>query len=343
VRRFIAAGCDIEAVDDEGASLMHILFDQRSNHSSCFDELVDLLFVEKMVKVPRKDGTLVLRLAIEARHPAHIIRKLIPDDLSIWDAKEDRRFTTLHAVVIPRASTSGTLVYRSQGTKQDDQYMIQTLEILLETQGININAKDQEGNTPLLTAASNCAAKTHDTRATIFKMLLESGADINAQNDNGDTVLHLLLLRGFNPGLLEILKFKPDVNATNNAGNTPLHVALGSDLDQSLAVRHLLKHNAKNYNESEEGKINCQIRNEKNLLAIHLGAQKDQAVAIRIMHEMGHILNIDAKTTKQETALHFATNQNNPSTAKLLVSLGADVNAADTYLVTPLHVSHLVS
>jgi ankyrin repeat protein len=322
---------------------MHILFDQHSHQLSCFEELVALLFVERMVKVPRKDGTLVLPLAIEARHPAHIIRKLIPDDLSLWNAEGDRKFTPLHTVVIPRTHSLGSLAFRSQGSGQDDLYMIQSLEIILEVQGININAKDQEGNTPLLTAASNCATTTQDMRATIFKMLLEIGADINARNDNGDTVLHFLLLRGFNPGLLEILKFKPDVNATNNAGDSPLHVALGSDFDQSLAVRHLLEYDTKNCGGLGEGKIDCQIKNGENLLAIHLGAMKDQVAAIRIMYEMGHILNIDARTTKQETPLHFATGQDNPSTARLLVGLGADVNAADIYLVTPLHVSQLVS
>lgn len=72
----------------------------------------------------------------------------------------------------------------------------------------------------LLTAASNCTEQMSDSRAQIFKKFLDSGADVNARNDNGWTVLHFLTMRGFNAGLFEVLKFKPEINSANAAGNT---------------------------------------------------------------------------------------------------------------------------
>lgn len=241
LRRLIAAGCDIEATDDEGTSLMHVLFERRSHEFPCYEELVDLLFVEKMVSTPRKDGILILPLAIRARHPADIIRRLIPSDLSLWNGKDDRKFTALHELVCPRPFiVPGARAPTVQSCSNDDFYMTQILDVLLEVEGVDINVKDQQGSTPLLTAAWNCTGTPNPSRASIFKKLLEKGANIHAQNDYGWGVLHFLVIRGFNLGLLEVLKFKPDVNMVNSLGNTPLHVAIGSNTDQSASVRLLL-------------------------------------------------------------------------------------------------------
>jgi hypothetical protein len=100
-----------------------------------------------MVSIPRKDGTLILPLAIRARHPAHIIRKLIPDDMSLWNAKDDRRFTPLHEVVVPRTIPTAGPGPSPQALDADEVYMMQTLEILLEVKGLDINVKNQQGNT----------------------------------------------------------------------------------------------------------------------------------------------------------------------------------------------------
>lgn len=147
IRRLIARGCDIEAIDDEGNSLMHVLFEWRSHQLPCFEELVALIFVSKMVSIPTKGGTLILLLAIRARQPAHIIRKLIPDDLSLWNAKEGRKFTPLHEVVVPRIFPRAGPGPSPQALEADEIYMMQTLEILLEVKGVDINVKNQQGNT----------------------------------------------------------------------------------------------------------------------------------------------------------------------------------------------------
>ena len=59
-------------------SLTHVPFENQSHLWAYYEDLVYLLFVDRMASIPRKDGTLALNWAIRARDPAHIVRKLIP-------------------------------------------------------------------------------------------------------------------------------------------------------------------------------------------------------------------------------------------------------------------------
>ena len=90
-RRVIAASSNIDVVDNEGMSLIHVMFEEQSHRLPCFEYLVYLLFVDRMVSIPRKNWTLALHWAIRARDPAHIVRNLIAKDLSVWNAKDDRK------------------------------------------------------------------------------------------------------------------------------------------------------------------------------------------------------------------------------------------------------------
>ncbi|MFZ4793714.1 MAG: ankyrin repeat domain-containing protein, partial [Blastocatellia bacterium] len=50
-------------------------------------------------------------------------------------------------------------------------------------QGLEVNANDNHGNTPL-----HCSAKVGNLKAC--KLLIENGADINRKNNNAGTALH---------------------------------------------------------------------------------------------------------------------------------------------------------
>jgi len=89
-----------------------------------------------------------------------------------------------------------------------------TIERLI-VKGVDVNAKDNRGNTPLHKAAIQ--------HMDIAELLITNGADVNTKNKYGYTPLHeaasarnldvakLLIARGAN------------VNARNNAGDTPLN------------------------------------------------------------------------------------------------------------------------
>jgi ankyrin repeat protein len=70
-----------------------------------------------------------------------------------------------------------------EAARRSDLNAVQTL---LKLKGVNLNVR-QNGMTPLLLAASSQASGAPE----IFKLLLESGADVNVRNSRNETVLYL--------------------------------------------------------------------------------------------------------------------------------------------------------
>jgi ankyrin repeat protein len=85
-------------------------------------------------------------------------------------------------------------------------------------QGAEINAKNEQGNTPVHVAVAS-------RQKEIVGLLAERGTDVNAANPRGDTPLHLAA-EADDRDIAELLIAKgADVNARNRQGRTPLHVA----------------------------------------------------------------------------------------------------------------------
>ena len=92
-------------------------------------------------------------------------------------------------------------------------------KVLLATDAQLVHARDTDGSTPL-----HCAAwKGHQE---VVALLLEAGADVNAQNHNehwGTTPLHAAA-HGNQAGIAQLLiEHGAEVNARDLNGKTPMH------------------------------------------------------------------------------------------------------------------------
>ena len=88
----------------------------------------------------------------------------------------------------------------------------------LLNEGADVNAKDEDGWTPLHWAA-------YYGHLNVVKLLVDRGADVNAKSKAGETPLHWAAANGH----LDVVEFLvdrgADVNAKSKAGWTPLHLA----------------------------------------------------------------------------------------------------------------------
>jgi len=206
--------------------------------------------------------------------------------------------------------------------------------------GVNPNEKDDEGQTPLHYAAAG-------ENVDIVMMLLNRGADVNARDNKGRIPLHYAKKQE----VAELLiKYGSNVNATDYQGNVPLHT-VGPDV-----IEILLKYGA-----------NPNIKNNSGLPPIYYQLQRSCKAAVKLLYatsedvvgikdEYGNTLlhvatghgckeairwlarhiDVNSRNRDGNTPLHIATFERDTEIIRLLINLGANVNAPNNNGMTPL-------
>jgi ankyrin repeat protein len=195
---------------------------------------------------------------------------------------------------------------------------------LLIAKGVDINAPDKGGWTPLHFAA-------WDDNKEITELLIAKGANVNAKNKDEETVLHVV-----GNGNKEIVKLLiaegADVNTIDNLGRTPLTIAIVSrdnnltDISAKQVFQEIIdllrKHGAKTGEE---------LLAEKSIL----GASKTGNIKLVEKH-LSDGSDVNTKDGAERTALHWAALKGHKEVAELLIAKGSDVNAKDIFDKTPL-------
>ncbi len=198
--------------------------------------------------------------------------------------------------------------------------------------GADVNARDDEGRTPLHAAWSNDRA--------VVEALLQAGADPLARDERG-RVADPTSCMNWNTaafwrlaltGELELcLQLGEDIGARDGNGNTPLHVA--AEAERPSAVTMLLQAGA-----------DPNTPNNAGATPLHMSVRNERAEIPTLLLEAG--ADVNAGTGGYGTPLLVAIAYRgwpslNIGEAALnaLLEAGADVNAADSDGNTPLHAS----
>ncbi|KAM0724130.1 hypothetical protein Q7P37_000011 [Cladosporium fusiforme] len=210
-----------------------------------------------------------------------------------------------------------------KGVGNDNQLgVMDIVSHIVDDSVVNGGQEEPYGN-PL---QASVVARSLDT----VRLLLENGADVNAEGGEYHTALQAAVFVG---GLnmissLDIarllLEYGADVNAKGGEHHTALQAAVFfGDLDM---IRLLLEYGA-DVN-AEGGEYHT---------ALQAAASDGSLDIVRLLFEYG--ADVNAKGGRYHTALHAAVGRQRPGVSKLLLESGADVNARDTKASTPLHLA----
>jgi len=231
--------------------------------------------------------------------------KLLPGDIRLKDNVYWTSGINVHRLyVVPWANlvvvhrVNSDILLRRPGVEEVDRLLALVLE-----------AKIPDTGSALIEAASKGDSE-------VVEALLDSGADINARDEQNQTALHQAANRGHTAVVKFLLERGADVNAKNLFGQTPLlaPVYRGS-LD---TVRALLSAGA-------DVDARSGLTGQTPLLIVSSGPTK----VVEALLEEGADVNAKGKFY-HETALMLAAISGNKATVKSLLEKGADVKAAST-------------
>ena len=149
-------------------------------------------------------------------------------------------------------------------------------------------------------------------------------ANINCQNENGETALHLACFNNDTTVVKLLLYYGANPNIQNQEGYTPFLTALLRG--NYLVARQLA---------GLVGQVD--IRDNQKLTELMIAARNDYLDIVQILLDKG--ADINARNNQGWTPLHFATHNGNNAVVNLLLSHGADINARDNIQQTPLHLA----
>jgi ankyrin repeat protein len=236
----------------------------------------------------------------------------------------------------------------------------QIVELLVKHKA-DVNARDHNGNTPLLRAM-------REGNQRIVELLLAHKADVASVNSEGNTAV-ALAVHANNLLMAELLLSKgANANDTNTYGFPLLHVALGAQppgrpgqpvpfqaiaqgqgfapagqlrigglqpgtsptgqAPEKTMLEVLLEHKA-NPNQRD------QVRDKESETAFQLAVRTGNKSAAELLLE--HKADPNARTDSGITPLHWAARNNHAEMVDLLLAHKANVNAATEKNETPLH------
>ncbi|KJV77903.1 ankyrin [Orientia tsutsugamushi] len=166
-----------------------------------------------------------------------------------------------------------------------------------------VNSKYKDGTTALSVALKY-------KNLPIAEILLSNGANVNAQDNDGHTALHLVVdtIQVYyeffekyptycNDHIALLLKYNADVNIEDSQGNTPLSDAVECRCIEPLAI--MLKHNSTGINKKyDEGET-----------LLHIAVRNKIIDIIQLLIDYG--ADIDAKDDNGMTTIDYAAKSGN--------------------------------
>ncbi|MCL2260361.1 MAG: ankyrin repeat domain-containing protein [Fibromonadales bacterium] len=203
-----------------------------------------------------------------------------------------------------------------KGTVEDVRYFI-------EQQGVKVDIKNDDGQTPLCLAMFN---ENNENSLKIAAFLIKAGADVDARGINGYSILHAAAMSGYAEFIKFLISKGADVKAENVGGETSLHCA-----DSVEAAKYLIDAGADFNAKDKYGQTPLHTM-------INGLGRRNGAKVFKYLYEAG--ADVDAKDNNGHTLLHVTAEwSGNIEIAEYLISKNAKIDAKDNNDSTPLHLA----
>ena len=138
-----------------------------------------------------------------------------------------------------------------RATKESEGAAKQIVSMLL-TSGADLEARDADGNTPLLLTMTTSGRYNQDATLALMSILIAAGADFFAADNNGETLLHKACATACDiNSVKKIIELGGNHSQPRHSdGATPLHLAAARYSDTKELIELLIEHGA-NVNERD--------------------------------------------------------------------------------------------
>lgn len=316
VEFFAKQGADIHAEDMQGTSpLSRVL---SSDQNATMLELLQILVNAQNISSRDSYGNTALHLAVENNASIEQVKYLLSLTSDV-DTRNKNGDTALYIAVQKNRRGIGELLLAKRAdvfSSNNDNYS--PLRLALAAGGEVqewiltsevIKSADGTGNTPLHYAGE----WKLDNAASV---LLEKGANPNAQNANGETPLFNAVKSDTTTTIELLVKNKADKEARDYLGNTPLHACVRWDAKNSAMKLIQLK-----------ADLNAQNLAGKTPLS--QAARSSRIAMVNLLLDSG--ANIDAYDATGRTVLMDAIQSGNAAIVSLLLRKGASPLVQEMY------------
>ena len=348
VRVLLDLGANLSAEDNEGRTPLHHVLEGPFVSEDGVG-IVQLL-VKRGADVNTPDNNQITPLHIASyRRKLKSVRVLLNLGAHI-NAEDSQGRTPLHQVFGDRSihedgfGVVRLLVERGANVNTLDRHdltplhfasyclHLESVRVLLD-RGAHVNAEDSQGRTPLQQVFEGRSAPKDSVG--VVQLLVERGANVNTRDRHHHTPLHFASYRQHLESVWVLLNHRANIDAEDSQGQTPLHRVLEapSIFDDGVYVVRLL---------AERGASVNTRRVKDHITPLHLASRRQHRHLVLVLLDYG--AHVHAENNQGLTALHQVFEdpyiyEDGVDVVQLLAERGADVNARNKALETPLHLA----